>query len=47
MNTFPNQAAGGGAEPEVHATAGIGERLARLRGERGVKISALAREIGV
>jgi transcriptional regulator with XRE-family HTH domain len=46
MNTFPNPA-GSGSEPEVHATAGIGERLARLRGERGVKVSALAREIGV
>ena len=48
MNTFPNQVApAGGPGGEVHATAGIGDRLARLRGERGVKVSALARAIGV
>jgi transcriptional regulator with XRE-family HTH domain len=48
MNTFPNEVpASGEPAPEVHATAGIGERLARLRGERGIKVSALAREIGV
>jgi transcriptional regulator with XRE-family HTH domain len=32
---------------EAHPTHGIGDRLARLRGERGIKVSALAREIGV
>src|SRR5829696_6322505 len=48
MNTFPNQVApAGGPGGEVHATAGIGDRLARLRTERGVKVSALAREVGV
>jgi transcriptional regulator with XRE-family HTH domain len=31
----------------AHPTAGIGERLARLRTERGVKVSALARQVGV
>jgi transcriptional regulator with XRE-family HTH domain len=48
MNTLPNQVPpANGRGDEVHATAGIGERLARLRGERGVKVSALARTIGV
>jgi transcriptional regulator with XRE-family HTH domain/quercetin dioxygenase-like cupin family protein len=48
MNTLPNEVTpAGGAGREVHATAGIGDRLARLRGERGVKVSALARAIGV
>jgi transcriptional regulator with XRE-family HTH domain len=48
MNTLPNQVGpAGGPGAEVHATAGIGDRLARLRGERGVKVSALARAIGV
>src|SRR3954470_23041839 len=32
------------AEPPHH---GIGERLARLRAERGIKVTALARAIGV
>src|ERR687885_946560 len=38
-----------GREPaaEPHATHGIGERLARLRSERGIKVSALARTVGV
>jgi len=33
--------------PALDPTHGIGERLARLRGGRGVKVSGLAREIGV
>jgi transcriptional regulator with XRE-family HTH domain len=39
-----------GREPaaeEPHATHRIGARLARLRSERGIKVSALARAIGV
>jgi transcriptional regulator with XRE-family HTH domain len=38
-----------GREPaaEPHATQRIGARLARLRSERGIKVSALARAIGV
>jgi transcriptional regulator with XRE-family HTH domain/quercetin dioxygenase-like cupin family protein len=48
MTTSPNEVPSA-EEPEeaAHPTAGIGERLARLRGERGVKVSALAREAGV
>jgi transcriptional regulator with XRE-family HTH domain len=34
-----------GVEPD--RTYGIGQRLARLRAERGVRVSALAREVGV
>jgi transcriptional regulator with XRE-family HTH domain len=48
MTTSPNEVPAA-EEPEdaAHPTAGIGGRLARLRGERGVKVSALAREVGV
>jgi transcriptional regulator with XRE-family HTH domain len=35
------------ARAEDNPAQGIGERLARLRAERGTKVSALAREIGV
>ena len=37
----------GGPEAQANPTHGIGERLARLRAQRGVKVSALAREVGV
>src|SRR3954464_4148510 len=47
MNTSPQPEPGGDAAPEPHPTHGIGERLARLRGARGVKVSALARAVGV
>jgi transcriptional regulator with XRE-family HTH domain len=48
MNTLPNQVPPvDGPEEAAHPTAGIGERLARLRADRGVKVSALARQVGV
>jgi transcriptional regulator with XRE-family HTH domain len=47
MNTFPQPEPRGDAAAEPHPTHGIGDRLARLRGERGVKVSALARAVGV
>jgi transcriptional regulator with XRE-family HTH domain len=48
MNTLPDQMPPpDGPEGTPHPTHGIGERLARLRAERGVKVSALARAVGV
>ena len=48
MNTFPKPEPQTG-EPavEAHPTHGIGARLARLRVDRGVKVSQLARVVGV
>jgi transcriptional regulator with XRE-family HTH domain/quercetin dioxygenase-like cupin family protein len=48
MNTLPTpQPQPGDAAVEAHPTHGIGERLARLRVKRGVKVSQLARVVGV
>jgi transcriptional regulator with XRE-family HTH domain len=49
MNTLPQPETPGGdpVAADPHPTHGIGERLARLRTHRGVKVSALARAVGV